>query len=294
VSDHGGLTPVLERRYNRAIAPQNPETDGQALTIYNGYAHIYDASGQIAFSEQMIPYLRRLLERHPVRQRRMLDLACGTGTVAIAMALQGWQVTGVDASPHMLEQARAKAEAIGQEHLDNRLRWMQADMRRFRVREPVSLVTCLYDSLNYMLSSDDLQAVFRHVSAALEPGGLFLFDMNTAYALENYWEGQTYMTDTPDLTVVMASEHDYDLHRSTVTVTCFEREGDVYRKYIETHVEQAYPQEHVATLLSDVGLSVVNAYACFTFSPPEFDTTRILWVAQKPGGTDWQGMQGDE
>lgn len=89
------------------------------MTIYTDYAAVYDASGQIAFSEQMIPYLARILERHPVGKGRMLDLACGTGTVAIAMALQDWQVTGVDGSEAMLAEARLKMQAleIGRAHV---------------------------------------------------------------------------------------------------------------------------------------------------------------------------------
>jgi ubiquinone/menaquinone biosynthesis C-methylase UbiE len=79
------------------------------LTIYSEYASVYDASGQIAFSEQMIPYLRTILDRHPANKGALLDLACGTGTVAIAMALQGWQVIGIDGSETMLAQARTKA-----------------------------------------------------------------------------------------------------------------------------------------------------------------------------------------
>ena len=242
---------------------------------------MYDASGQIAFSEQMIPYLRRVLDRHPVLHGAMLDLACGTGTVAIAMALQGWHVIGLDGSEQMLAQARAKAAALGDSLPEGRLVWKQADMRQLRLSAPVSLVTCLYDSLNYMLTSEELLTVFRSVYAALKPGGLFLADMNTAYALETYWDEQTYVTESDDLTVIMASRHDYQRHRSTVTVTCFEREGKLYRKIQETHVEQAYPYEHLATLLTDAGFILEGGYTCFGFEPPDALTPRVFWAARK-------------
>jgi SAM-dependent methyltransferase len=255
------------------------------LTIYSEYASVYDASGQIAFSEQMIPYLRTILDRHPANKGALLDLACGTGTVAIAMALQGWQVIGIDGSETMLAQARTKALALGEALPDGRVDWQQSDMRRFRLPQPVDLVTCLYDSLNYMLTSEDLVAVFRSVQIALNPGGVFLFDMNTAYALETYWDEQDYVTDSPDLTVIMASRHDQYRHRSTVTVTCFERTYDLYRKIRETHVEQAYPHEHVATLLTDAGFQVEASYTCFSLEAPDARTPRVFWVARKPNGS---------
>ncbi|NLT74650.1 MAG: class I SAM-dependent methyltransferase [Chloroflexi bacterium] len=251
--------------------------------IYKDYAAVYDASGQISFSEQMIPYLGRVLARHPVPRGRLLDLACGTGTVAIAMALQGWEVTGLDGSEAMLTEAREKARALGDALPSGALLWRHGDMRHFRLDTPVDLATCLYDSLNYMLTDQDLLATFRRVHAALRPGGLFFADMNTAYALETYWADQTYVTDSPELTVIMDSDHDQAIHRTTVTVTCFQRTGDLYRKIQETHLEQAYPNEHVATLLSDAGFRVEASYACFSERPPDEYTTRVFWVARKPG-----------
>ncbi len=247
------------------------------MTIYDGYAHVYDASGQLSFSLRMIGYLERLRERHPVPGERMLELACGTGTVAIALAQAGWQVVGVDGSAQMLAHARAKEGG----DLPN-LTWMQQDMRVVHLPERVHMATCLYDSLNYMLVSQDLAAVFRRVYEALLPGGAFFFDMNTAYAFVSFWDGDTYFTDDDDLAVVMESEYDDLRQRTTVHVTCFQREGELYRKLTETHTEQAYPPEQVATLLADVGFRVEASYECFTFLPPGPNTSRILWVARKP------------
>ncbi len=253
------------------------------MAIYDRYALVYDASGQISFSLQMLPYLEKLLDRHPVAKGSLLELACGTGTVALAMARQGWRVLGVDGSPHMLAEARRKKEAASRDAaaaLD--VTWSQQDMRQLALNERVSLATCLYDSLNYMLTGEDLQAVFRRVQAALEPGGLFLFDMNTPWALATFWDDSTYVTETPDLTVILESAFDMYRQRTTVKVTCFQREGELYRKSIEEHTEQGYPREHIATLLTDVGLQIEGMYHCFTFEPPSAACPRILWVARKP------------
>lgn len=256
------------------------------MTIYDRYARIYDVSGQISFSLQMLPYLEALLERHPVARGTLLELACGTGTVALAMARQGWRVLGVDGSPHMLAEARRKEQEARNE-VDTRLdiTWLQQDMRQLALGERVSLATCLYDSLNYMLTSEDLQTVFRRVQAALEPGGLFVFDMNTPWALATYWDDSTYVTETPECTVILESDFDAYRQRTTVRVTCFQQEGELYRKAVEQHTEQGYPREHIATLLTDVGLQIEGMYHCFTFQPPTAACPRILWAARKPGGS---------
>ena len=252
------------------------------MDIYRDYAAVYDASGQISFSVRMVPYLQRLLELHPVEGRTLLELACGTGTVAIAFAGAGWRVYGVDGSAEMLAQARAKAEGMGLGTQGNPPIWSQQDMRRFVLPERVHLATCLYDSLNYMLTSDDLLAVFRSVQDALLPGGLFLFDMNTAWAMATQWDDETLVTDSEDLTVIFQSTYDAERQRVSLVATLFKREGEMYRKIVERHVEQAYPEEHIATLLTDAGLRVEASYHCFRTTPPTPSTNRIMWVARKP------------
>jgi len=247
------------------------------MGTYEEYARVYDESGQLAFSLKMRRYLPTLLDRHPVPGRRMLDLACGTGTVAISFAHDGWEVLGIDGSEAMLEQARAKAEDAGACVV-----WSQQDMRTFVAPARVHLVTCLYYSINYMLTSDDLAAVFRHVYAALEPEGLFLFDMNTAYAFAVLWDDETHLTDDPHITVIFRSRYDDRRQRVTVVATVFERQGALYYKIQEEHTEQAYPPEQVATLLTDAGFRVEAHYDCFTFVEPGERSFRIMWVARKP------------
>ena len=251
------------------------------MSIYEGYAAIYDASGQLSFSLRMVPYLEELLALYPAPGRRWLELACGTGTVAVALAKRGWEVAGVDGSAAMLTQARAKAEAVGVT-----VAWSQQDMRQVKVTPPCDVATCLYDSLNYMLTSEDLEAVFRHVARCLAPRGLFMFDMNTAFALETFWGGQEYFEDRGNLAVAFSTRHSPSKQRTTVTVTWFERDAatGLYRKSSEQHTEQAYPPEHVSTLLVDAGFQVLATYDCFTQRAPREEASRLMWVARLTRG----------
>ncbi|NLG28879.1 MAG: class I SAM-dependent methyltransferase [Chloroflexi bacterium] len=248
------------------------------MGMYEDYAAVYDAAGQLQFSQRMVPYLQRLLGRHPAPGTTLAEVACGTGTVAVAMARAGWRVYGVDGAPAMLEQARAKARAEGVQ-----IDWSVQDMRSFALPQPVHLVTCLYDSINYMLTSDDLSAAIQRAYSALTPQGLYLFDMNTAAVMATWADG-TYFTDTETLTWIMSTDYDPRRQRTTVRVTCFERldAGGLYRKIAEEHAEQAYPEEHVATLLVDAGFAIEGHYSCFTLSKSTPATFRIMWVARHP------------
>lgn len=250
------------------------------MAIYDHYARVYDDSGQIAFSIKMIPYLDDLLRRHPAPGRSMLDLACGTGTVALSFAQQAWEVYGVDASSGMLDQARQKAEQTGQN-----LTLSQQDMRRFVLPDPVALVTCLYDSLNYMLTLADLEQVLRGVAAALLPGGVFMADMNTQVTLEQVWGNNVFFVEREDMALILRSGYEPKTRLSTVHIVGFVRQEDgLYSRFDEHHAEIAYEDDELRTALERAGLQLEASYKCFLFEPPDAETRRVMWVARKPEG----------
>ncbi|MFP4439619.1 MAG: class I SAM-dependent DNA methyltransferase [Chloroflexaceae bacterium] len=250
--------------------------------IYDRYAAVYDGSGQVRFALLIAQYLEQLMQRHPVNGRRLLDLACGTGTLGLLMAGEGWQVTGIDASVSMLAQARAKL--VGAE-LSGSLTLLHGDMRNVAAGVPPAgydLVTCTYDSLNYLLTEDDLAAAFRSVAYALAPGGLFIGDMNTRYFLEHDW-GSCEVHEQSGYTQVSQSRFDSTSAVSVMQLTGFIGNDTVgYTRFDETHSERGYPDETVAALIEQAGLAIEAAYDCFTFDSPGDTTQRIAWVARRP------------
>jgi hypothetical protein len=108
--------------------------------------------------------------------------------------------------------------------------------------------------------------------------------MNTAWALEYVWDHRTLFTEGDDLSLVMDSEYDRDTLLSKVTVTGFVRRGELYERFSETHLEQAYTEGQIEAALLASGLNLVASYDCFGFDSPGEDSTRIMWVADKLGG----------
>ncbi len=113
------------------------------------------------------------------------DLCCGTGTTAIQLARRGMRVYAVDASRDMLRVARAKLARAGL--ASQSIRAIQADMRTFRLPEPVDAITCETDAINHLARKRDLESVARAVARALRPGGWFFFDANTPRAFKELW-----------------------------------------------------------------------------------------------------------
>ncbi len=244
--------------------------------IYNRYARIYDHTGQMHFSILMNLYLQDLLRAHPVTGRSVIDLACGTGTLALLMAERGWSVLGIDRSVAMLAEAGHKVAAVAP--IDVQL--MEADMRDFVVDSPVDLITCCYDSLNYLLTEDDLQHCFNAVARALLPGGLFCFDLVTDFFLQQYWQG-IQRDEGDDWSQIMQSSYDPTSGCSTLILTGFVRDDTgAYQRFQEVHVERAYPEASVRVLLEAAGLAVEAVYDCFTTQPPNDRSLRLMYLAR--------------
>jgi ubiquinone/menaquinone biosynthesis C-methylase UbiE len=243
--------------------------------IYHSYAALYDRSGQIRFSVLMQIYLPEVLARHPAPGKRLLDLACGTGTLALMQAEAGWEVIGLDASSAMLAEARRKQAAAGVV-----VTFVAGDMRDFVLDRPVDLVTCFYDSLNYLLTEDDLSACLAGVYRALAPGGLFCFDLATEFFLRHYWQGVE-TVQVGEYRQEMDSSFDEETGHSTLVLTG-KPEGEEEQAFREVHVERAYPSETVDRLLRGAGFVPEALYDCFTQQPPNEWSLRHFWVARRP------------
>ncbi len=243
--------------------------------MYEELAEIYERAGFTRFSREMAPRMAELLEQYGDGVRRVCDLACGTGDAAVHLAQCGYEVIGLDASARMLAQARAKSQAAG-----TPVQWLQADARDFMLQRPVNAVTCMYDALNYMLTEDDLAAVFRGVHDCLVPGGLFVFDMNTRAGLAEEW-GTSERLEVPDDDLFLAwqTTYDHETDVNTLVLTAFLREPDGrYRRIREVHRERGYPVARVRALLESVGMQV-RALGDVDLKPLRNDTERFLCVA---------------
>jgi len=152
------------------------------------------------------------------------DLACGTGTTALALARRGINTYAVDLSPVMCRFAREKAAR-------NRLplRVLRGDMRSFRLPEAVDLITCEFDALNHVSRRADLRRVAKAVARALRPGGYFFFDVNNSLGFERYWTGTVWF-ETPNVAVVMRNGHNRVADRAWCDIELFIRDGRWWRR----------------------------------------------------------------
>jgi SAM-dependent methyltransferase len=240
---------------------------------FRDVAPFYDhLMGRIPY-RRWVDYVEDLLTRHGVRPRRVLDLACGTGRVGSEMLRRSYRACGVDLSEPMVRGCAARRPPLPAAVMDAANLGLRA--------ESLDLVVCLYDSLNYVLEPEGLQRCFDRVQTALQSGGAFVFDLNAPRALQIGLFTQSNL-ESDDLL-----HYSWEAHWDEAAGLCrvemlFRWRGDgAPVEFRETHVQRAYDEASVRTMLRRAGFATVDAYDAYTVRPTSRWTDRIYFVALK-------------
>ena len=252
------------------------------MSSYESFARVYDLFMDNIPYEEWCGYLTGLLEDQGIRDGLVLELGCGTGKMTRLLAGKGYDMIGVDNSVDMLEIAMEKKEEEGQDIL-----YLLQDMREFELYGTVRAVVSVCDSMNYLTEEEDLLEVFRLVNNYLDPGGIFIFDLNTEYKYEEILGEATIAEDREDASFIWDNYYDPEEQINEYDLALFipvEKDGEtLYRKYEETHYQKAYSLEKVKELLAKAGMEFVDAYDAFTRNPVKEDSERIYILAREKG-----------
>lgn len=229
------------------------------MDAYTSFASVYDLFMDNVPYEQWSGYLVSLLQEYGIEDGLILDLGCGTGSLTEQLAKKGYDMIGVDNSSDMLEIAMDKKAASGLDIL-----YLMQDMRDFELYGTVKAVVSICDSMNYILSEDELTTVFRLVNNYLDPGGIFIFDLNTIYKYSLMGDA-TIAENREEGSFIWENSYYEEDRMNEYDLTLFIRqESGLYEKYEETHYQKAYELETVKQLLADAGMEYICAYDAFT------------------------------
>jgi len=249
------------------------------MSVYGrDFAEVYSKFGYSEFSARVAELLPKVLARLHAKPRKILDMTCGEGTFAVAMAKKGYRMSGVDRSAGMLTLARRRAREA---HV--KVRFIKKDVRSLRFREEFDLVTSWYDSLNYLLRSNELTRAFAGAFAALRPGGVFLFDMNTPGTVPKGWQRHPSFVevDTRDAFVIHRSTWNARSQVATLKVTCFVRRDGRWSRIDELHRERAYPLPAIRASLRRAGFAEVACWGSIQHMTPPRRGGRKYWIAAR-------------
>ena len=241
----------------------------EALAVsYDRLTNDVDYRATVAFYEQ-------ILAREGVQPRTAADLACGTGSVAEILAEKGLQVTGVDLSEEMLTVACQKTG-----YMKKPPRFVCQGLQELQLPRAVDLAVCALDSLDYITDPEDCRRAMKRIYKALNPGGIFIFDVNTPEKLRAM-DGQVFLDEDDDVYCVWRGEFDEETNICTYGMDLFQRRGDVWLRSGEEHREYAYSEQQLRTYLRQAGFTRIRVYADRHLEAPRPGEQRIYISARK-------------
>jgi SAM-dependent methyltransferase len=216
---------------------------------YDNFAWVYNKHWGMRFT----PGALAVLDEHVLPglppDAAVLDLCCGTGQLAGVLSGRGCRVTGVDGSREMLRFAGENAPEA---------EFILDDARTFSLPPVFDLVTSFFDSLNHVMTLEELAAVFRNVRACLKDGGIFLFDMNLEYGYLANWKGYNGIIED-DHVCLFPLSYDAGTHVARFDATILRLDEYWYRS--EVHLTQkCYPVEEVRAALAAAGLTILDVF----------------------------------
>lgn len=264
------------------------------MDAYTDFAYVYDTFMDETPYEDWCRFLLDIIEREGIskpersadalqsEKNLVLDLGCGTGTLTELLAQAGYDMIGVDCSADMLELAMEKRQRSGHEIL-----YLQQDMRELELYSTVGTVISVCDSLNYLLSEEELHTVFSLVENYLFPGGLFIFDFNTVYKYEEVIGDTTIAENREECSFIWENYYHPGGQINEYEVTVFVREQDGrYRKFAETHYQRGYTVEQMERLVKAAGLGIVTVLDADTHGAVTPRSERVYMVARKTRSHD--------
>ncbi len=242
---------------------------------YTGFARVYDKMQYDVDYALWIEAVDDRVKRYVPTGRTVLELACGTGTVAIGLSEKGYVTEGCDVSDDMLAVAFEKAKRLNQ-----RVRFTRQDMRELRLNKRFDAVVCLCDGLNYITEDGDLGTVFQNVAEHLSPAGLFVFDLSTVYKLENIIGDATFAETFEDSAYIWENQYDKARGELAFWLTLFIKSGTLYERFEEHHLQRAYTIDAVKAALPQV-FEVLEILDGDTFEALGETAQRMCFVVRK-------------
>ena len=245
------------------------------MNAYHKLAQSYDILTRDVDYEATVAFYNEILHSLGLTPRTAVDLACGTGSVTILLAKQGLEVTGVDLSEDMLCVASQKAQ-----DLENPPRFVCQPLQKLYLPRGVDLAVCALDSLDYILDPNDCKEAIRRVYKALNPGGIFIFDVNSPEKLRAM-DGQVFLDEDDDVYCVWRGEFDENTNICSYGMDLFQRRGDLWQRSFEEHKEYAYSADQLVSYLKAAGFTGIRVYGDRRMDAPRPEDQRIYIKARK-------------
>lgn len=243
--------------------------------MYKYFSNLYDNFMEVDY-EQWSNFIIDIIKKHYPSANLVLELGCGTGN--ITTKLTSYEIIALDSSTEMLMIAQEKAKKLAQ---DNIL-FINQDMRYFELYGTVDVCLCICDCLNYITKDEEILNIFKLVKNYLNPGGLFIFDINTHYKFKEILASNSFSYTEADSAIIWENFYDDISKINEYYLTIFNKnENGSYNRYEETHFQKSYSIDTINKLLSEAGLVISKIYDNYTDQTQTENTQRMVYVVKK-------------
>ncbi len=237
--------------------------------MYNDFANIYDLVMRDTPYDDWVEYYCSVFKKFNKEPKLVLDMGCGTGNITERMQNKGYDMIGLDASAEMLSHAKEKNSDI---------LYLLMDMTDFELYGTVDAIVSSLDCMNYV--TENIDKVFRLVYNYLNPGGLFIFDINSAYKLRHVLGNETIVCDEEDIFYTWENEIEDNLCHFYITFFVKNENGN-YERCDEYQTQRIYTVEELTSAAEKAGLCVHGVFDDLSFESPKENSERLLFVVGK-------------
>ena len=246
---------------------------------YTNFAKVYDLFMDNVPYDKWVEQIRDILHKENIFDGLICDLGCGTGAITERLANIGYDMIGIDNSYDMLDIAMEKKYASG-----NDILYLCQDMRECELYGTVRAIVSGCDSLNYIQDLSGLEEVFSLVNNYLDPGGLFIFDMNTVYKYQNILGENTFSEVRDQAAFIWENTYDDNKRINEYDLNLFIKlENDIYKRFEERHVQRAYTFDEIVSAINSSNMQLEKYLDADTYGDLRENTERILFIAREKG-----------
>ena len=223
-------------------------------------------------------YLLVLCHVHNHVPQKILELACGTGNLTLELVNSGFSVVGSDRSTAMLKQATMKYS--NRDLPENRCFFIESDMTSPPVHSVFDTILCIYDSMNYLSTLEQIREALESIVSRLKRGGVFIFDMCTEYNSIKHFTDSSSSEQFGGYSYERKSRYE-KADRTQITeftITCM-TDGSVMH---ERHVQYIHPLKDIRDMLVTNFPGQVRMFKDYTLGPPDERCERNHFYITKP------------
>ena len=250
------------------------------MEVFKDYAYYYNAFYQDKNYQDEALQIDRLLKTYGKNISKIINFGCGTGRHDLELLRMGYQCTGIDISPLMVETARRNAQKEGAA-----IDFSVADIRSYKLKQKYDAVISLFHVMSYQNSNQDILAAFRTARLALDKGGTFLFDV---------WYGPGVLSDKPAVRVKEIEDEHNKLIRiarpimhdkENVVDVCYEvfvidKETGNAKTINEVHSMRYYFRPELEFYLQESGFKLLENIDCQTLEETSYDSWTSYYIAR--------------